>query len=477
MMGKYRKYKSLLGISFEEKRMTACSLRLTGDRLTVEKTLNASLTLDLLNSDPELMGRELRKHLEEGGIRENRCVVSLPAKWMLTCQTELPSGLSGEDRESFIRIQSEREFPFSPDDLCMSVSYFQAPQGQKQATIVAMPSRHLATIQKVLRAARVQPVSISLGITTLIDHRTQSGVAVLVVNEDGIDIMIAGGGGIAALRSLPEAVEAGPEGKSLDIDLVIRELRITLGQLPGSLKDSIRSLWIVGAPEGSLSVYEKVKDAATAMGMSVINMSLAEKLPLANPEAVRKITPVSYAPAVGCLLGSVVELEFLPPRASWRKKIASRVSARYTFWLAGAAIALAMALGTALLIQYWYLSRLEKKWGTIEPGVSRIQSLQEQIRKYRSWYDDSIQSLSIIKKVTSAFPEGNTVWMRSLEIKELSKVSCSGDARTSRDWLEMLERLRKTKGIEDLQVLQVRGNAPLLFSFSFRWNGEGSDGI
>jgi hypothetical protein len=473
----FQKYKSLLGISFDDKRMTASVLRLTGERLTLDKTLNTALTLDLLNSDPELTGRELKRHVEEAGIREKRCVVSIPARWMLTFQTELPAGLSEEDRDSFIRIQSEREFPFSPDDLCMSVSFFQTSQAQKQAMVVAMPLSHLVALQRVLKAAGLHPLSITLGITSLFDRRMPSGFAVLLLNKNCVDIMIVAGGGIAALRSLPEAVEVSPDGKLYDTEIIVRELRITLGQLSGALKDSIRTLYIFGAAEGILSVSDELNDALSGMEISVDQMPLAEKLHLANPEAVGKMTPISYAMAARFLSGAGVEFEFLPPRSSLRKKIVNRLSARYTFWLTSAAIAFVALLGAAFLLQYWYLSRLEKQWERIAPGADRIQSLQENIRMYRPWYDDSIQSLSIIKKITLAFPEGDAVWVKTLEIKELSKVSCSGEARTSRDWLLMLERLRKTAGINDLQVLQVRGNAPLLFTFTFRWRGEDADGI
>jgi len=473
----FQKYKSLLGISFDDKRMTASVLRLTGERLTLDKTLNTALTLDLLNSDPELMGRELRRHLEEAGIRENRCVVSIPARWMMTFQTELPAGLSEEDRDSFIRIQSEREFPFSPDDLCISVSFFQTPQAQNQAMVVAMPLSYLGALQKVLKAAGLHPLSITLGITSLFDWKMPSGFAILLLNDNCVDIMIAAGGGIAALRSLPEAVEVSPEGKLYDTGLIVRELRITLGQLSGALKDSIRTLYLFGAADEVLSVSDELNDALAGMGMSVDQMPLAEQLHLENPKAVGKMTPVSYTMAARILSGAGVEFEFLPPRASLRKKIVNRLSERYTFWLTAAAIVFVALLGAAFLLQYWYLSRLEKQWKTIAPGADLIQSLQGNIRMYRTWYDDSIQSLSIIKKITLAFPEGDSVWVKTLEIKELSKVSCSGEARTSRDWLEMLERLRKTAGINDLQVLQVRGSAPLLFTFTFRWSEEDANRI
>ena len=63
------------------------------------------------------------------------------------------------------------------------------------------------------------------------------------------------------------------------------------------------------------------------------------------------------------------------------------------------------------------------------------------------------------------------MWVTSVEIKGLSKIACSGMARTDGDWLKMLEKLRKTPGVKDLQVLQIRGGSPVQFSLSYM-NGK-----
>ena len=49
-----------------------------------------------------------------------------------------------------------------------------------------------------------------------------------------IDLQVTGGGGIVALRSLDGAIETQGAQKSISSDLVAREIRITLGQLPGT---------------------------------------------------------------------------------------------------------------------------------------------------------------------------------------------------------------------------------------------------
>jgi len=181
--------------------------------------------------------------------------------------------------------------------------------------------------------------------------------------------------------------------------------------------------------------------------------------------------------AAGHLLGRRAELEFLPPRSSRFKRLAGQVSARRAVWLGAAGAVVAACVALAFVVQYSRLSKLEKEWAVIEPQVRKVEALQENVRTFRPWFDDSVQSLRIATMLASAFPEEGSVWVKTFGIKDLSKVTFSGNARANRDLLKMLDTLRKTGGIEDVQVLQVRGGSPVQFSVSFRWNGGGSHGL
>ena len=89
----------------------------------MQKVLFASLSLDPLTNDAELVGREIRKHLDQAGIRERRCVVCVPLNWALTLQTKLPE-LPDADVTSFLQVEAERGFPYGPDALLTSSSRF-----------------------------------------------------------------------------------------------------------------------------------------------------------------------------------------------------------------------------------------------------------------------------------------------------------------------------------------------------------------
>ena len=133
--------------------------------------------------------------------------------------------------------------------------------------------------------------------------------------------------------------------------------------------------------------------------------------------------------------------------------------------------------GTAFLWQYWRLSRLENEWRAIEPRATEVETLQQRVRQFRLWFDDSPQALLIARKLAEAFPEDGAVWAKQVGIKDLSEVSCSGSAQGDQDWFRMRDSLRTTKGVEDLRFSQVGGSSPLQFSLSFRWNAGESDGV
>src|SRR5271165_5664922 len=81
---------SILGISLDGNRLEGVVLRRSGSALQTKESVTAQLALAPLSGDPLLVGREIRNHLDQAGIRERRCVVCLPISWILTMQTQVP---------------------------------------------------------------------------------------------------------------------------------------------------------------------------------------------------------------------------------------------------------------------------------------------------------------------------------------------------------------------------------------------------
>jgi hypothetical protein len=99
--------------------------------------------------------------------------------------------------------------------------------------------------------------------------------------------------------------------------------------------------------------------------------------------------------------------------------------------------------------------------------------MREQIRRYRPWYDESVRTLSILKRLTEAFPQDGAVSAKTIELRGPATVTCSGTARNREVLNKALDDLRKAREISDVHIETERGSTPLEFTFNFHWQGPG----
>ena len=102
-------------------------------------------------------------------------------------------------------------------------------------------------------------------------------------------------------------------------------------------------------------------------------------------------------------------------------------------------------------------------------NVADLESLQQNIRRFRPWFESAPLNLQALESITEAFPEQGEVWAKSVQIGEDFKVTCSGSAQNSPALLAMLGRLRARPDVTAVQVQSVRGEKPVQFSFTYKW--------
>ncbi|MBM3837085.1 MAG: hypothetical protein FJ398_03830 [Verrucomicrobia bacterium] len=465
---------ALMGLTLDKSRIEGVVLRRLNGAVQVHRSFQTSLSLDPLTNDPELVGREIRNHLNEAGVRVKPCAVSVPLNWALTLQTKIPA-IPEADVADFLTIEAEKGFPYAPEDLFISISRFRAPNGDQYATIVAIPRNHLTLLERALRAAQLKPLSFSLGISALQDLGKDPafGLLALVVGESSVELQVSSGGGVAALRSLEGAIEANGFERDIDADLIAREIKITLGQLPRELRETVRKIKVFGRPELAQRLVKELQERLDTMGLE-IGLGTAQPV---NGFPVPVTSDKGLSPALGMaaryIVGKPGGFEFLPPRVSpWTQFTARFASRKMVSWGALAGATVVLIAGT-FLWQQVRLSGLESRWKAIQPQVTELEDLQQRIRKFRPWFDNTARTLVIVRKLTEAFPLDGAVTAKTVEIKDLSTVSCSGQAKDRESLLKVLERLRGAKEVADLKLGQIRGNSPLQFSFDLRWR-EGS---
>ncbi len=471
---KRQRLHSLLGLSLDGSRLEGVALKRNNGSLQVQQSFSVSLSLDPLTAAPELVGREIRNHLDAAGVRERYCVLGLPLKWALTTQTELPD-LPEADVASFLQIEAERGFHSDVATLLVAVSRCKLPSGKHLAMQVGIPRTQLTLLEQALRAARLIPISFSLGLVALQPpaNDASSGVLALAIGETQVGLQISFGGGLAALRTIEGTLETENGKRLLHAEIVAREARITLGQLPAELRDNVRRVRIFGPRDLSQQLADEMELRLESMGLKVEIVTRYEpnqfgfQLPLEAP-----VSP-ALSLAATQLAGRKTPFEFLPPRVSAFQQIATRYSSGRMRTIGMAAGVVVFFIAAFFGYQQWQLTRLRAQWNGMSARVHDLENVTQQIHQYRPWFDTSIRALTIMRVLTQAFPEDGAVSAKTVEIRDLNFVTCTGTARDTQSLLRTIDRVTATPGVSEVHRGTFRGKSPIQFTFDFHWNEGG----
>jgi hypothetical protein len=241
-----KRLNSVLGLTLGDGQLRAFHLGRAKAGIEVLKSTSAALSLDLLHPEPELIGREIRNHLEAAGIRERHCVVAVPAGWIMSQHTKVPE-MSPEDTASFLQLEAEKGFPCDPGQLQIARSAHRAATAA-YVTQLAVRKEQLDQLSAVLKAAGLKPVSFSLGLAALpgVIPPAGRGRVTVAVEPRGAAVLVAAGGGIAAFRTSESAIESEAGENVVNGGAVARELRITFEQVPADLRHELRELSLCG---------------------------------------------------------------------------------------------------------------------------------------------------------------------------------------------------------------------------------------
>lgn len=464
-----------MGLALDGRQIDGVVLHRSNGSFRMERAFHFTLSLDPLTNAPELVGREIRNHLDEAGIRERKCAVCLPLSWVLALSCAVPD-IPEADVAGFLQLEAEQNFPYALADLTIATSRFTIPEAGQHALVAGVPRNHVAILIKALQTARLNPVGISLG-TVALDDKEPTGTRdqfILGVRTSGIEMLIRSHGGIAALRNLEG--DGDSKDAELDPDLIAREIRITLGQLPKAIRDSIRHIQMFGSREVVEPLSKKITPLAQSMGLAV------ERRAPTTVEGGGDLASMSCGAisALGLasryLLGKRAEFEFLPPKVKPWAHLTSRFASRRLAYAGVAAALLLLLFGSAFAWQQWQLSSRESQWQSIQKRVAQVEEMQQKARKYRPWFDESLPGLRIMQRVTEAFPEEGSVTAKTLQIKDLTDVTCSGQARNIQSLGAMREKLGKSQQVADLKTQKQDGTSPLQFMLSFHWVEGGGHG-
>ena len=116
--------------------------------------------------------------------------------------------------------------------------------------------------------------------------------------------------------------------------------------------------------------------------------------------------PVSpaFSLAAGRLAGRRSLFEFLLPKVTPLQQLAARYSSGRLRTAISAAAAVALVAGGLFFFQQCQLWRLESQWAKLQPTVQQLEGVQDQIRQYRPWFDESVRGLTILRTSHRGLP-------------------------------------------------------------------------
>lgn len=456
-----KRLQSVLGLRLADGQLRACHSTRTKGATEVVKTASAALTLDLLHPEAELVGREIKNHLDAAGIREHHCVVAVPTAWIMSQHTVVPD-LSPEDAASFLQMEAEKGFPCDPAQLQIAQS-FQRSGTTAYVTQLAVRKEQIDQLLNVLKAAGLKPVGLTLGLATLrgVVPKAGQGRITVAVEPKGATLLVAAGGGITAIRNCEAAIDTEAGESVVNGATVARELRITFEQIPADLRSDLKNLNLCGDETMSRQLAEKLADWADTEGLTITRGGAGDK-PIADQ--------IAESVAANALESDGPALEFLPPRPSQFALLMARYNSKRLatvgFAVGGAAV---VALGLFAWQEYERWS-LRSQWDAIAVDVKALDAVQARIDEFRPWYDESFRNLTILSRITTCFPDSGTLTAHSVEIHGVNNisVSISGSARDRATILHTQELLGKVKEVQGVKLEQIRGT-PIQFTLTFRW--------
>jgi hypothetical protein len=179
-------------------------------------------------------------------------------------------------------------------------------------------------------------------------------------------------------------------------------------------------------------------------------------------------------------LKGISPLEFLPSRTSRFGKMYGQFNSRRNLWVGSMSVVALTAI--AFLYQIFRLDELQTDWNGMKEKVAAVETARGKISEFRPWHGSSVPRLTTARAITRSFPETGDIWLKQLNIrdvskdmniKDASKVMATGSSKDQTSLLATLDKLRITFGISNLELKSQQGTDPIFFSFEFDWNPTG----
>ena len=429
----------------------ACSYRKRGRgaRLRAEGHSRLGQAINLI--EPARLVDDLGGVFRQLSSTTKDCIVVLPSHSAPSVILKLPD-IGPEDQKGFIQIQAEQRLPLPLSEVHLATHEFQIGN-QDHALVVGLRRDTVSKLKEAVIANGFQVASITVDIAGVVDHAVDGNGSLadccqLIQGQSSLTMVTHAEGGPTGLRHFHLA-NGGMDAATLE-----RELRITLGQFPQSLRRQLTTLRTAKLPGASSEQPVPISGHRSLAGLNVVDGTETSDLfvPIASSFFLKGTSP----------------LEFLPSRTSRFGQIYGQFNSRRNLWVGLMSIVALTAI--AFLYQILHLNGLQKEWNGMRDRVVAAENIRGKIREFRPWFDSSVPSLTTARAITRAFPETGEIWLKQLNIRDDSQVMATGSSRDQNSLLATLDKLRITSGISNLELKSQQGSDPIFFSLEFDWN-------
>ncbi|MCK4998232.1 MAG: PilN domain-containing protein [Anaerohalosphaera sp.] len=458
------KKNKILGILWSDEKIVVSQLERSGRTFRLTKS-GQFLLAD--KCKPENFSKDPSGFLEfmrDNGFKCDRAVVGLSGKHAVGTAMQMPPLKDMSMLPGILRFNLEKQTMLHSDDTLIDYS---GTPGSAAGSIfvVSVLKKKIDAIKKVLLAARVKPVSLTLRVLAA-EPSDVSGLTCQIVVEPGsTEIAVMQNGQIKTMRYIPLSV-AGPSDVS-----VARKVSGEFGNL------------LAGQAASNTPVRVRLVNNSDHSGLRQAIADISDKIQFVEPDQ-----QIDYGDCSGsCCLAADLALKYLSDEKYQIDLLNSHIndkkeSSLRKYLPRAIAVAAILLAAIAYLILDWrsdvdavasYKNQIE----LIAEEVKEAQNVIDRVSYARKWYDKTPRYLEDLKELTLLFPERGDVWLNSLAVDEEFDQVITGKAVEERAVLDVLNKIEQSEHFTNVKMLYIRQTAKnsevVSFAINFQY-GQGN---
>ena len=344
------------------------------------------------------------------------------------------------------------------DEMRISHSPYSLPDGKRRTTLAAVPNRRMEAVEKMLAAAGCRAVSVSLALDECLAEPKPA--LHFLANGTHTSVVVTAGGGVVSMRSLASPGPADGE-TPFDAAAFYREVRITLGRLPETLRRQVREARFGGTPASARRLRAATSDQLLGLGLESVNGA---------SNGAGEPREAAVAAAQCFLRKQPVTFEFVVPEVKqWEVmlKRADLKGRKRLIQIGACTIALPVL---ALLVRGQIEGYYTRRWDKMKDNVAELTSLQQKILMFHPWFKGAPVTVQTMEGLATVFPEQGDVWAKNLIIKDSGQVTLTAFAKSRAAELAFNDRLISHPGVTAVATEGERGTNPIEFTVTFTYN-------